>query len=341
MKKLSLNEVIKKYNLLILLLIFIAISTALSSDFLTVGNFFNLLQQASIPGIVAIGMTLVILLGGIDLSVGSVLAFSGMITSMIVEAMPGMTGMILGCVAGLLIGGIMGIITGVLIARLKLPDFIASLAMMEVARGAALLTTSGNPVFGLSEEFHVIGGGFLFGRVAISGIFWIVLTVIFFLVLKYTVFGRSLFAIGGNREAAMLSGIKTRRNYAITYMLCGLLSGFAGILTASWMSTGQPTAGTGYELDAIAASVIGGASLSGGMGSVAGTFGGVFLLRIITNIFNLVGLPSYYQRIAKGIIIIFALLLNMFVSANRKKKVVGTDQKSASQAIMPATNQHC
>ncbi|MCQ2510528.1 MAG: ABC transporter permease [Lachnospiraceae bacterium] len=319
-KDINLNGIIKKYNLVILLVIFIIISTILSSDFLTVGNFFNLLQQASIPGIVAIGMTLVILLGGIDLSVGSVLAFSGMVTAMIVEAMPGMGGMFVGIIVGLAIGAVMGLVTGLLIARLGLPDFIASLAMMEIARGAALLTTSGNPVFGLSEEFHVIGGGFLFGKVAISGIFWILLTVIFFLILKYSVFGRSLFAIGGNREAAMLSGIKTKRNYALTYMLSGLLSGFAGILTASWMSTGQPTAGTGYELDAIAASVIGGASLSGGIGSIAGTFGGVFLLRIITNIFNLVGLPSYYQRIAKGIIIIIALLLNKFVATDRKKK---------------------
>ncbi len=320
-KDISVNEIIKKYNLVILLIVFIVISTILSPDFLTVGNFFNLLQQASIPGIVAIGMTLVILLGGIDLSVGSVLAFSGMVTSMIVERTGGtMGGILFGCIAGLAMGGAMGLITGLLISRLSLPDFIASLAMMEIARGAALLTTSGNPVFGLSAGFHVLGGGFVFGKLAISGIFWIALTIIFALVLKYSVFGRSLFAIGGNREAAMLSGIKTKRNYAITYMLSGLLAGFAGILTASWMSTGQPTAGDGYELDAIAASVIGGASLSGGIGSIAGTFGGVFLLRIITNIFNLVGLPSYYQRIAKGIIIIIALLLNHFVSQDNKKK---------------------
>lgn len=318
-KDLSIQEILKRYNLVILLAIFIIISTILSSDFLTPGNFFNLLQQASIPGIVAIGMTLVILLGGIDLSVGSVLAFSGMVTTMIVEKMPGIGGIVVGCIVGLAIGAVMGLITGLLISRLHLPDFIASLAMMEIARGAALLTTSGNPVFGLSPEFHVLGGGFIFGKVAISGVFWILLTVLFALILKYTVFGRSLFAIGGNSEAAMLSGIKTKRNYALTYMLSGLLAGFAGILTASWMSTGQPTAGDGYELDAIAASVIGGASLSGGIGSIAGTFGGVFLLRIITNIFNLVGLPSYYQRIAKGIIIIIALLLNHFVSTDKAK----------------------
>lgn len=318
-KKISFNEIIRRYNLIILLLIFIVISAILSPSFLTLNNFLNLLQQASIPGIVAIGMTLVILLGGIDLSVGSVLAFSGMVTSMIVLQTGGSVGgIILGCAAGLAVSGIMGLITGILISRFKLPDFIASLAMMEIARGAALLTTSGNPVFGLGDAFHVLGGGFIFDKVAISGILWILLTLIFALVLKYSVFGRSLFAIGGNYEAAMLSGIKTKRNYAVTYTISALLAGFAGILTASWMSTGQPTAGDGYELDAIAASVIGGASLSGGAGSIVGTFGGVFLLQILTNIFNLVGLPSYYQRIAKGVIIILALLLNKFVSKEKK-----------------------
>lgn len=319
--KRNLNEIIKKYNLIMLLIIFIVISAVLSPNFLTVGNFLNLLQQASIPGIVAIGMTLVILLGGIDLSVGSVLAFSGMVTSIIVEKMSGSgAGILAGCVAGLAVSAAMGLLTGILTSKFMLPDFIASLAMMEIARGAALLTTSGNPVFGLGDAFHVLGGGFLFGKVAISGLFWIVITIIFILILKYSLYGRSLFAIGGNKEAAMLSGIKTKRNYALTYMISGILAGFAGILTASWMSTGQPTAGTGYELDAIAASVIGGASLSGGIGSVGGTFGGVFLLQIITNIFNLVGLPSYYQRIAKGAIIIFALLLNQFVSKSKAGK---------------------
>ena len=329
-RNLDFKGFIKKYNLIVLLLIFVIISTILSPNFLTISNFLNLLQQASIPGIVAIGMTLVILIGGIDLSVGSVLAFSGMITSMVVLYFEGsMTGIILGTIAGLGAGALFGLITGLLISKLHLPDFIASLAMMEIGRGAALLTTSGNPVVGLGDSFKVLGGGFMFDKIAYSGVFWVVLTIIFALILKYTVFGRSLFAIGGNKEAAMLSGIKTTRNYTLTYMISGLLSGFAGILTASWMSTGQPTAGTGYELDAIAACVIGGASLSGGAGSITGTLGGVFLLRILTNIFNLVGLPSYYQRIAKGLIIIFALVLNHYVAKEKKKKVAA--QKTSVQ----------
>lgn len=273
----------------------------------------NLLQQASIPGIVAIGMTLVIIISGIDLSVGSVAAFAGMISAILVSKnIP----IIIAVLAGVVLGAALGLITGILIAKFGLPDFIASLAMMEIARGAALLTTQGVPVFGLSSDFKFIGGGFI-GKVSVSGIIWIILTVFFALLLKYTSFGRSLFAIGGNREAATLSGIKTTRNYAITYVLCAALAAFAGVLTASWLATGQPTAGDGMELNAIAASVIGGASLSGGIGSMLGTFGGVFLLQIITNIFNLVGLASFYQQIAKGVIIIAALLLNRAIDAKK------------------------
>ena len=296
----KIGDLLKKYNLLVLLIVFIVIASILSPNFLTIGNVLNLLQQASIPGIVAIGMTLVIIISGIDLSVGSVAAFAGMISAILVSKnVP----IIIAVLAGVVLGAALGLVTGILIAKFGLPDFIASLAMMEIARGAALLTTQGVPVFGLSNDFKFIGGGFI-GKVSVSGIIWIILTIFFALLLKYTSFGRSLFAIGGNREAATLSGIKTTRN-------------FAGVLTASWLATGQPTAGDGMELNAIAASVIGGASLSGGIGSMLGTFGGVFLLQIITNIFNLVGLASFYQQIAKGIIIIAALLLNRAIDAKK------------------------
>lgn len=308
---LKIGDLLKKYNLLVLLLVFVIISSVLSPNFLTIGNLLNLLQQASIPGIVAIGMTVVIIIGGIDLSVGSVAAFAGMISAILIsKGMPA----VIAVLAGVLLGAALGLITGILISKFGLPDFIATLAMMEIARGAALLTTEGVPVFGLPNSFKFIGGGFI-GKVSVSGIIWIILTVVFALMLKYTSFGRSLYAIGGNREAAMLSGIKTTRNYAIAYVLSACLAAFSGVLTASWLATGQPTACDGMELNAIAASVIGGASLAGGIGSVVGTFGGVFLLQIITNIFNLVGLASFYQQIAKGVIIIAALLLNRVIDS--------------------------
>ncbi len=314
MKKFNFGEFVKKFNLLILLLVFVVVSAVLSPNFLTSRNLLNMLQQCSIPGVIAIGMTLVIILGGIDLSVGAVAAFSGMMSSILVSMG---TNIAVAILAGILLGALLGLVTGFLIAKCGLPDFITTLATMEVARGSALLLTKGEPVFGLDPNFHIIGGGKVANLVPISGLIWIALTVLVFLMLKYTTFGRSLYAIGGNKEAAVLSGIKASRNYMLTYVMCAALAGFAGVLTASYLSTGQPTACDGYELDAIAASVIGGASLSGGIGNVIGTFGGVVLLQIITNIFNLVGVSSFYQQIAKGVIIVGALLLNKLVVAKK------------------------
>lgn len=314
MKKFNAGEFLKKYNLLVLLLVFIVISSVLSPNFLKVNNMLNMMQQCAIPGIIAIGMTIVITLGGIDLSVGGVAAFSGMITSMMVGDG---TNIFVAIVAGIVLGGALGLVTGVLISKCGLPDFITTMAMLQIARGASLLVTKGSPIFGLSESFHVIGGGKVANTIPIAGLIWIGLTILVFLMMKYTRFGRSLYAIGGNREAAGLSGIKVMRNYTIAYVMCAALAGFAGVLTASYLSTGQPTACNGYELDAIAASVIGGASLAGGISNVIGTFGGVVLLQIITNIFNLVGISSFYQQIAKGAIIIIALLLNKAVSIKK------------------------
>ena len=313
MEKMSFVGFIKKYSLLVLLIIFVVVSAILSPNFLKPANIMNMLQQCSAPGIIAIGMTLVIIIGGIDLSVGGVAAVAGMVTSIVVAAG---NGVVIGIIAGIGVGALFGLFTGFIISKFGLPDFIVSMGTLQIARGVALLVTRGQPVFGLHAELNVIGGGRI-GIVPISGLIWIGLTIAIFLIMKYTIFGRSLYAIGGNREAANLSGVKTARNYAITYILCGALAGFAGILTASWLKTGQPTACDGYELDAIAASVIGGTSMTGGIGSVIGTFGGGFLLQIITNIFNLVGLSSFYQQIAKGIIIIGALLLNRLVTIRK------------------------
>ena len=313
-EKVSFIGLLKKYSLVLLLIVFVIVSSILSPNFLKSANLLNMLQQCSVPGIIAISMTMVIIIGGIDLSVGAVAAFAGMISSILVAAeKPDVVAIL----AGVGIGCLCGLFTGIIISRFGLPDFIVSMGTLQIARGAALLVTRGQPVFGLAKSFQMIGGGRIGGKLPIAGLIWIIITIVIFLIMKYTVFGRSLYAIGGNREAANLSGIKTKRNYCITYIICGALAGFAGILTASWLKTGQPTACDGYELDAIAASVIGGTSMTGGIGNVIGTFGGVFLLQIITNIFNLVGLSSFYQQIAKGVIIIAALLLNKLVTARR------------------------
>ena len=191
------------------------------------------------------------------------------------------------------------------------------MAMMNVCNGIAYVYSGGQSTRITDKFFIAIGTGYLFNIIPLPVVYMVILIIVFSFLLSKTKFGTYVYAIGGNREAATLSGIKTTRNYAITYVLCAALAAFAGVLTASWLATGQPTAGDGMELNAIAASVIGGASLSGGIGSMLGTLGGVFLLQIITNIFNLVGLASFYQQIAKGIIIIAALLLNRAIDAKK------------------------
>lgn len=307
--------ILRRYSILFLLLILVIVASMLSPRFFTVGNFLNLLQQSSVIGIVSIGMTFVIITGGIDLSVGSILALAGMIVGILLKnGMAISLAIFITLVVGALLGGINGFIT----TKARVPAFLATLAMMVAARGMALLTTDGQPVFGLPSKFNVLGAGFLWG-IPISGIIWILLTLITAFILKYSVFGRRLYAVGGNPEAAYLSGININKVIATTYIISGLLSAFAGIVLASWLTVSQPTAGNGAELNAIAAVVLGGASLSGGTGGVMGTFIGVLLMSIITNIFNLIGLSSYYQSIFMGVIIVLALVLNEFVVGGSEK----------------------
>ncbi|CAB1254109.1 ribose ABC transporter (permease) [Ruminococcaceae bacterium BL-6] len=306
--------ILKSYNLFLLLIVFIVIASILSPSFLEPQNVINLWQRSAIPGIIAIGMTFVVIVGGIDLSVGSVVALSGVSVALLLQAgVPIPAAALLAA----LIGVAFGTLAGSLITRCNLPDFIVTMAVMTSARGAALLITNGTPIFNLDPKFSFLGQGMI-GSLPLSGLIWLILTAVAAFVLKYTAYGRNLYAIGGNKEAAYLSGIRVKGIYTSVYIISGLLAAFAGIMLASWLATGQPTEGNGYELNAIAAVVLGGASLSGGIGGVIGTFGGVILLQIITNIFNLMGLSSYYQQIFSGIIIVGALLLNKVMESRRK-----------------------
>ncbi|MGB9662008.1 MAG: ABC transporter permease [Moorellaceae bacterium] len=313
-KNINLMPYVRRYSMLILLVILGIIASTLSPKFLTVNNILNLLQQSSVIGIVAIGMTFVIIGAGIDLSVGSVLALAGMVVGILLKNNIGIsTSIILATLLGACLGGV----NGVIITKAKVPPFIATLAMMVAAKGLALLTTDGQPVFGLPGAFNVIGAGFLWG-VPVSGLIWVFLTAVSAFVLKYSTFGRRLYAVGGNPEAARLSGIKVDQVIGITYVISGALAAFAGIVLASWLTVSQPTAGGGAELNAIAAVVLGGTSLFGGTGGVMGTFVGVLMMSIITNIFNLIGLSSYYQSIFMGVIIVLALVFNQLVFGGEK-----------------------
>ncbi|MGM8212710.1 ABC transporter permease [Virgibacillus sp. W0430] len=304
---------LQKYNLFFIFLLFVIIGSLVSDKFLTTQNLLNILQQSAFIGIISIGMTFVILVAGIDLSVGSILALAGMVVSFLLTQ--GINP-IISIILTLIVGALLGLITGTISTKFKVPAFIATLAMMVTARGLALLTTDGKPIYDLPASFQALGGN-MFGRIPVPAVIWIGLTLIAFIILRYTTVGRKLYAIGGNAESARLSGIPVERYITITFIISGLTAATAGILMSAWLTVGQPTAGQAMELDAIAAVVIGGTSLFGGKGGVGGTFIGVVIMSMIINIFNLLGLSSYYQSIFMGVIIVFALILNQYI-ANKK-----------------------
>lgn len=309
----SFKVILKKYNLFFIFLGFILIGSLLSDQFLSVQNILNLLQQSSFVGIISIGMTFVILVAGIDLSVGAVLALTGMLASLLIS-----TGMnpVWAIIITLAAGAFLGFVNGFISTKFKVPAFIATLAMMVSARGLAFLTTDGTPIYDLPASFTALGGN-VFGRIPLTAIIWIVLTIIAVIVLKYTTFGRKIYAVGGNAESARLSGIPVEKYVTWCFIISGTLAAVAGILMSAWLTVGQPTAGTGLELDVIAAVVLGGTSLFGGKGSIGGTFIGVLILSMIVNIFNLLGLSSYYQSVFMGLIIVLALIMNQYIT-NKK-----------------------
>lgn len=293
---------------LIALIIFSIILGFFSESFLTVNNIMNLLRQISVNALIAFGMTFVILTGGIDLSVGSTLALGSALTAGLLTS--GMDP-ILALLIGLLIGLVLGGVNGLIVTKGKVAPFIATLATMTIYRGVTLVYTGGKPITGLSNSFtfEMIGKGYVFG-IPFPVILMLIIFFILYFVLRNTVFGRQVYSIGGNEEASILSGIKTDRIKIWIYSLTGMLSVLAGIIITSRLNSAQPTAGTTYELDAIAAVVIGGTSLSGGKGRIVGTLVGAMIIGIIDNGLNLLNVSSFYQQIVKGGIILLAVLLD-------------------------------
>ncbi|GIP64497.1 ribose ABC transporter permease [Virgibacillus pantothenticus] len=280
----------------------------MSDNFFTLNNIFNLLRQVSVNALIAFGMTFVILTAGIDLSVGSTLALGSALTAGLLAS--GMDPFLAVCI-GLLIGLILGAVNGLIIAKGKVAPFIATLATMTIFRGATLVYTDGKPITGLSDSFafEMIGKGYVFG-IPFPVIVMIVVFFSLFFVLRSTVFGRQVYAIGGNEEASKLSGIRADRVKIGVYSLTGMLSVLAGIIITSRLDSAQPTAGAMYELDAIAAVVIGGTSLSGGRGRIFGTLIGALIIGVIDNGLNLLNVSSFYQQIVKGLVILLAVLLD-------------------------------
>lgn len=292
-----------------LALLVLAAGLAITSpDFLTLGNLLNVFRQVSINALIAFGMTLVILLGGIDLSVGSILALSSVLTALMISHgidPVAATGL------GVLAGAGMGMVNGLVISKGKVAPFIATLGTMTILRGMALVFSEGRPITGLDSDFFaMLGGGYVAGLIPVPVVIMVVMFGVFWFVLKRTVFGRHVYAVGGNEEAAGLSGIKTGQIKVWVYTLSGAMAATAGMILTSRLNSAQPTAGTGYELDAIAAVVLGGTSLTGGRGWIFGTLVGALLIGILNNGLNLLGVSSFYQQVIKGVVILLAVLLD-------------------------------
>lgn len=287
---------------LILLCLFFSFT---SEYFLSARNGLNVLDQVTVLGILAIGMTLVIVIGGIDLSVGSVLAFSMMMMG-VMERQLGLP-LELAIVVGILTGAACGLVSGLLITVARLPAFIATLAVMSVTRGLANILTEGKQIVGYPEWFTSLATVRQFGFLSMTVATFILLAIIAAIILKFRPAGRNLFAIGGNPEVARLAGINVNLNTCVVYAISGALAGLAAVAFAARLDSSQPSAGLGYELDTIAAVVIGGASLSGGVGSIFGTVVGVFIIGVLRNGLNLLGVSPFVQQILIGVVIAAAV----------------------------------
>lgn len=284
-----------------------------SSAFLSSANILNVLRQVSINAILAFGMTYAILIGGIDLSVGSVLALCGTVVTGLItrNGVP----ISVAVVIGLILGLSLGLFNGVIIAKTGIPPFIVTLAMMQIARGVAYVYTNGQPIRITDGAFIGIGTGYL-GPIPLPIIYTALIFIIVSILLNKTRFGRHVYALGGNADAAKFSGIKINRVTIAVYAMIGLLSAICGIVLCSRMYSGQPTIGIGFELDAIAAVVLGGTSMSGGIGNLGGTLLGALIIGVLNNGLNLLNINSFWQLIIKGAVILFAV----YVDSAKKKK---------------------
>ncbi len=298
--------IFRKYGIFIAFIVVIVILSIICPSFLTWKNLLNIVRKSSIHGVMAIGMTFVILTAGIDLSVGSVLALTGVLCAGFEHA--GLPVVVI-VIATLGIGAVIGSVNGLIITKGKVTPFVVTLGMMSVARGLAHIYTDGQPISGFGERFRYIGGGDFF-YVPVPIIIFIFTLLIAALILRDTRLGRYTYAIGGNEEAVWLSGINVDRFKIAVYAISGLTAALGAVILTSRLNAGESIAGVGYELDVIASVVIGGTSLMGGRGSVWGTFIGALLIGVIDNGMNLLIIPAYWQLIVKGSIIVGAALLD-------------------------------
>jgi len=298
---------VQQQGALVLLVVVCLLATARYEAFLTPENLLNVLRQNSMLGIIAVGMTFVILTGGIDLSVGSLLAVAGVVAAGLADR-----GLIVATIAGILVTTALGLVNGLVIAKARIQPFIVTLGMMIAARGIALAYTDQQNVrvSQSAADFSWLGQGLIANLLPVPIVVMIVVYIIGWIVLNYTAFGRHVFALGDNDEAARLMGLNISRVTLLAYMISGMLAGLAGVILASRLNTGSPIEGVGRELDAIAAVVVGGTLLSGGKGSLISTLYGVLLLGVIFNIFNLEGqISPWWQLVLRGVILLAVVIL--------------------------------
>jgi len=293
-----------------LLVLCLILSILVPSKFLTYLNFRTILRSISTTAIVAFGMTFVIITGGIDLSVGSVIALSGTLCAGLISSG---FGYVIAVIAGLAIGTLCGVIDGFIVSRTPIPPFIVTMSMMNIARGASYIYSSGKPIR-TPDAFGNFGNGFVMG-VPVPVIVMLIILIIMSLLLSKSRFGRYVYAIGGNLEAAKFSGIKTQQIIWLVYILISFLASIAGIITASRLYSGQPTVAQGFEMDVIAATVLGGTSMSGGVGRIGGTMIGAIIIGVLGTGMNLLKIPSFYQMIVMGLVVLAAV----FIDVIRKK----------------------
>lgn len=307
-------EVVRRLSVLGILLLICLVFALGSNEFLTASNLLNVALQTSIIAIVAIGMTFVILTAGIDLSVGSLMALCGAVAAGIAVRQGMDTYLSISIALG--VGLILGAVNGLMIVRGGIPPFVATLSMLAIARGLTLVYTEGRPIAGLDERFIYWGTGQVWG-IPIPVIIMIVIAVIAHIVTRYTPFGLHVYSTGGNEETTRLAGISPDRIKLAVYMISGVLAALGGVLLTARLWSAQPNAAAGWELDAIAAPVLGGTSLFGGVGSIGGTVIGAFIIGVLSNGLNLMGVPSYYQQVIKGLVLILAVTVDLINKRRR------------------------
>lgn len=318
------NVQIREYAIFVFFILLFVVLSVTAKGFLSTENLINVARQVSLIGIVSVGMTIIILTGGIDLSVGSVLAASSTICAYFMVNMH--LDMVTSCIIAIVIGGLIGLFNGILITYGDIPPLITTLATMTGARGLAYIATQGIPIYGFPKAFAFLGQGYIW-KIPFPVILMVITFILGYILLNKLAFGRHIYGIGGNEEAVLLSGINIKKIKMIVYVLSGTLAGFAGIVLLSRINTGIPTAGSGFEMDVITAVVLGGVSIAGGEGKLRGVFIGVLIMGILSNGLIILNVQEYYQWVVRCFVLLLAVGFdrNAHRLKSRKKIVIVSD----------------